>query len=518
MNTLAPNPMDRRDFLERAYLAGLSLYGLGAASFAKWKKPRFHQYPFSLGVASGEPVPDGMILWTRLAPDPLNGGGLPPEEIDVRWEIASDEDFARVIRQGSVRASPDLAHSVHVEATNLESDRWYWYRFHAGDATSAVGKTRTTPRADSTPDRLDFVFTSCQHYEQGLYTGFEHLAREDVDLVFHLGDYIYESAGQSGRTRMHAGGELETLSDYRNRYAQYKTEASLQAAHAAFPWLVTWDDHEVDNNYAGSISENDDPVEAFLLRRAAAYQAYYEHMPLRPPAPSGPDMRLYRTSSFGRLVESLVLDTRQYRTDQPCGDRNKAPCRESLDSAATMLGDEQEQWLFREMERGPARWTILAQQVMMGHVDRQAGEGELYSMDQWSGYAAARDRLLHHFHQARIPNPVVLTGDIHTNWVNDLKLDFKDPDSPTVGTEFVGTSISSGGDGFARSPRTDAYLSENPFLKFFNAQRGYVRCQVTAEELRSDYRVLEYVSRPGSPISTVASFVVESGKPGATEI
>lgn len=481
---------------------------------------KLSDYPFQLGVASGDPSPDGFVLWTRLAPDPATGGGMPSQDVQVDWQVASDENMSRVIHQGSATASPQLAHSVHVEIDGLEPDRWYWYQFKAGSEVSPRGRTRTAPPAQQMPSRLRFAFASCQHFEQGLFTAYEHMAREDLDLVIHLGDYIYEGAGIDGRVRKHDGGELYTLENYRNRYAQYKADKNLQEAHAAFPWIVTWDDHEVDNNYANDISEQPNVTpERFLKRRADAYQAYYEHMPLRRRSlPSGPNLPLYRRLSFGRLAQFSVLDTRQYRTDQPCGEGRKPPCDEVYDPQATLLGAEQEEWLRNGLLQSNARWNVLAQQVMMARVDRQPGEEIRYQMDQWPGYEANRRRVLQFLGDNRIANPVVLTGDIHSNWVNDLKVNFDEPDGPTVATELVGTSISSGADGAQTRSDTEQVLAENPFVKFYNSERGYVRCEVTPEEWRADYRVVEYVSRPGAPSLTRASFLLEDGRPGARKL
>jgi alkaline phosphatase D len=285
------------------------------------------------------------------------------------------------------------------------------------------------------------------------------------------------------------------------------------------PWIVTWDDHEVDNNYANASSERDDPPELFLMRRAAAYQAYYENMPLRRAAlPSGPSMRLYRHVSFGALASFFVLDTRQYRSNQPCGDGRKAPCPEVFDPKATLLGPEQERWLFQQLDRSRSRWNLLPQQVLMARVDQTRGPEESYSMDQWAGYDADRTRVLEFLARRRPANPVVLTGDIHSNWVTDLKVDFRDEKSPVVATELVGTSISSGGDGMDVQPRTPDILAENPFVKFYNGQRGYVACDLTPGSLTAHYQIVEYVSRAGAPKLTRASFVVEDGKPGAARV
>jgi alkaline phosphatase D len=474
--------------------------------------------PFCLGVASGDPSSTGMVLWTRLAPEPLEpGGGLVPRIYEVQWELADDEAMKTVVRRGTTRATPQLGHSVHVELEGLEPDRWYWYRFRVGDAESRVGRTRTLPAESSTPERLRFAFASCQHYEMGWFTAYEHMAKDELDLVFHLGDYIYEGEGRAGGVRKHVGRELASLDDYRARYAQYRTDPHLQAMHARCPWFVTWDDHEVDNNYAGSVSEEKGIGPAQLLaRRANAYQAYYEMMPLRRSSiPRGPHMRLYRKASFGSLAEFLVLDTRQYRTDQPNGDGASALNDAALDPRNTLLGPAQFGWLKAGLLESSATWNVLAQQVMMGMVDRTRGDARLYSMDQWPGYAHERMELLRFLAERRIPNPVVLTGDIHCNWVNNLRVDDREAEAPLVATEFVGTSITSGGNGHPDTPHLGELRGENPCVQFYNDQRGYVRCTVRPDDWRTDFVVVEKVSTPGAPAKDVASFVVEAGKAGA---
>jgi alkaline phosphatase D len=472
--------------------------------------------PFQLGVASGDPSPDGFVIWTRLAPRPLEGGGMPAENVIVAWQVAEDEAMTKVVRRGTTTAVPQWAHCVHVEVEGLQADRWYWYQFQASGQASPVGRARTMPAADAMQSALRFAFASCQHYEQGLFTAYEHMAKEELDLVCHLGDYIYEGATNQRGIRKHNSAETYSLNEYRNRYALYKTDPALRAAHAAFPWLVTWDDHEFDNNCAGAVSEEAGvSPEDFLKRRAVAYQAYYEHMPLRRRSlPKGPDMQLYRRVAFGKLAEFFVLDTRQYRSDQPCGDGNKPQCPRALDPKQTLLGDAQEKWLLEGLSSSAGRWNVLAQQVMMARIDRKAGEDVAYSMDQWPGYEMNRRRLLKFFHERKIRNPIVIAGDIHSNWANNLIADFDDLDSRVVASEFVGTSISSGGDGVDQPKDLERLLAENPFLRFHNAQRGYVRCHVTPSQWRSDYRVVEYVTRPGGKISTRASFVVEDQKPG----
>jgi alkaline phosphatase D len=510
------NRLGRRSFLAfTGSLAAAAIWSSRAAGRVL-QNPKFADHPFSLGVASGDPTASGAILWTRLAPKPLEGGGLPAEDIAVSWQVAEDEQMTKIVREGTTVASSDWAHSVHVEVEGLAPARWYWYQFKAGGEVSPKGRTRTFPAADSPAARLRLAFASCQHYETGLYTAFKHMAKEDLDVIAHLGDYIYEGSATQNKVRKHNSREIETLDEYRNRHALYKTDADLQGAHAACPWLVTWDDHEFDNNCAGEISEEANVQPAtFLKRRAAAYQAYYEHMPLRRSSlPKGPDMQLYRQLAFGNLVQLFVLDTRQYRTDQPCGDGNKPPCADALRDDATLLGKAQEKWLCDGLAASGTKWNLLAQQVMMARVDRAAGDTIAYSMDQWPGYEANRRRLLRFFHDRKIANPVVIGGDIHSNWANNLVADFGDLDSAIVASEFVGTSISSGGDGTPTPRDLDKLYSENPFVKFHNAERGYVSCTITPGEWRSDYQVVETVTKPGAPLITRASFVVEAGKPG----
>jgi alkaline phosphatase D len=510
--------LNRREFV----LSGLALYGPSArelfAAGPAAQNPRFSTSPFTLGVASGDPAPDGFVLWTRLAIDPLHGGGMDPHSVGVEWRVASDEKMSAVVKTGMSTASPQWAHSVHVEVGGLEPQRWYWYQFRAGNELSPIGRTRTLPSPGSPVDRLRFAFASCQHYEQGYFTAYDHMAKEDLDFVMHLGDYIYEGAGIDKRVRKHVGLELMTVDDYRNRYAQYRTDPALQIAHAQYPWIVVWDDHEVDNNYAGVYSENLDPFETFAVRRANAYKAYYEHMPLRRiSVPHGASLQLYRPFQFGTLANLFMLDTRQFRSDQPCGDNVKPACPGMRDPKATMLGSAQERWLMRSLDRSHTAWNLLGQQVMISRLDRIAGPEQQFSMDKWDGYEAARQRLLDFFGTRKPRNPVTLAGDIHCNWVADLRRNFDEPKSPIVATEFVGTSVTSTGDGADQLPGYKAAASENEWIRFYNDQRGYVTCEISKKEMRTDFKVLEYVTRPGSPIRTRASFVVEDGRTGAHE-
>lgn len=532
--------------------AFLRMSAVGAAALSAGALPRLaaafapSNIPFSLGVASGEPTHHSVVLWTRLAADPLNGGGMPAVPMEVQWKVATDPHMRRVVRQGRVWAMPGDGHSVHVRVNKLGDDRWYWYQFKAGSSVSAIGRTRTFPAPGRHPRALRFAFVSCQHWEAGFYTAWQHLAQEDVDFVIHLGDYIYEDGASAGGVRQHAPmSEIFSLDDYRNRQAQYKSDPFLQAAHARFPFLVTWDDHEVENNYAGLISENngdtnpanDVSLEDFRARRARAYQAYFEHMPLDPQmAPNGASLRLFRQFGWGRLAEFHMLDTRQYRTDQPCagakdffapaGDDIVIACGEELNPAATLTGFGQERWLTEGLKRSRARWNVIAQQVMMTAVDfgpglarfdpRVAGL-QVRNADAWDGYVAARNRLLGFVFEEDIGNLVVLTGDIHSSWVADLKADFALANAPVVGTEFVGTSITSDFPP-AFIPIIEAALLDptNRHIKFFDgALHGYVRCEVTPEEWRSDFRVVDSILLPNASVRTLKSFVVPNHSPGA---
>jgi len=448
---------------------------------------------------------------------------MEPTPVVIAWEVAEDEAFARGVQSGTVIAQPEFGQSVHVDVAGLEPGREYFYRFHVGTETSPVGRTKTAPPAGASLERFRFAFATCQHFEHGYYPAYRHLAQDELDVVVFLGDYIYEYAdsGEEARAageivRRHTGPETMTLADYRLRHALYKTDPDLQAAHAAFPWVATWDDHEVAHDYAGLHDETGSPEDVFALRRAAAYQAYYEHLPLRPASmPQGPFMRLYRRLTFGDLIEFSVLDTRQYRSDHPCGGGEQVLCGAALDPNFTMLGPEQEQWVFAGLDASRARWNILAQQVLMAQLDHREPPSRYFWTDAWDGYMSARNRLLTHVASRDIQNLIVLTGDWHCAFVNDLKLDFADPDSPTVGTEFVVTSISSNGDSTAYGSYYGPMIPWNPHIKFFADRRGYQRVVVTPDLLQTDLQMVETVRDPNPGIGTLASFVVEDGVPGA---
>ncbi|SDZ40536.1 alkaline phosphatase D [Micromonospora pattaloongensis] len=474
--------------------------------------------PFTLGVASGDPDADGFVLWTRLAPRPLaedGCGGMPDRVVEVEWQVAADERFRHVLRRGVTAARPESAHSVHVELAGLLPGREYFYRFRAEGFVSPVGRTRTAPPPWALGGALAMAFASCAQYEHGYFTAYRRLAEDEPDLVLHLGDYQYEYARNTyvipgGNPRDHEGPETVTLANYRQRHAQYKTDPDLQAAHAVAPWLVVFDDHEVENNWADEVPEQPDPH--FPARRAAAFRAYYENMPLRRTSiPRGIDMQLYRRLHWGRLATFHMLDTRQYRDDQACGDGYRN-CPAAADPTRSITGAEQEAWLLDGFRRSRARWDILGQQVFFGQRDSDAGPATVVSMDAWDGYAASRDRITRGWLAAGVRNPVVLTGDVHAHWADDLKLDWNDPTSRTVGTELVCSSITSGGNGADSTGHP--WFGANPHLRFYNNQRGYVRTRITPGQLAADFRVVPQVTAPGAPVHTRASFVIEDRVPG----
>ncbi len=496
-------------------MGGLPAFAHGAAR----SLGNLPEDPFTLGVASGDPTPDSVILWTRLANSVLQEIGAAEDAISVRWELAEDQNFSRIVRSGAIAATPELGHSAHAEVRGLRPNAVYFYRWHVGNSTSPTGRTKTAALANSALAQFQFAFASCQQYEHGFYTAYQHMAAEELDLIVHLGDYIYESSWGQNLVRAHEGPEIITLTDYRARYNTYKSDPDLRAAHASAPWVVTWDDHEVDNNYAAEIGEDDQTPEQLLRRRAAAYQAYYEFMPIRlPVGRQGPNMPIHRRLRFGNLMEMSVLDTRQYRSDQACGDGRKTSCEEHQNSNRSLLGPAQKDWLYASLATADATWNVMAQQIMMASLrSKDENNQELWPMDIWDGYPYERQELLKLMDEVKTPNPIVLTGDIHSNWAANLTADFDDPNARIIGSEFVGTSITSGGDGQDMTDYGEQLLSNNPHVKFYNAQRGYVKATLTPETWLSEYKVLDRVTSAGEPISVRKRFAVEAGRPGVQE-
>lgn len=497
---------------------------------------------FPLGVASGSPAPDGFVLWTRLLDGPVPGTvaadtprtPLPPA-LTVRWEIAEDEAFSNIVRRGTAQALEALGHSVHVEVTGLRPDRWYWYRFMHGDAVTQTARTRTAPEAHAMPQRMRFAFVSCQRWEQGHYAGYRHMLDEDLDAVLFLGDYIYEYAmpktpPKPALVRTHTLATARTLQDYRDRYALYRTDAQLQAAHRACPWIVSWDDHEVQNDYAGI--EGLGPQDAFLAMRGQGYQAFYENMPLRAASltrgldglGSADGVRIHDRYTWGRLLRLHMLDTRQYSSAQPCRPPGGNPptsispdsCAEMLDPERSMLGRAQERWLadgLRQDASAQTRWSVLAQQTMFSRRNYKQAPEESFNSSTWDGYPACRQRVCDAISASALRNAVVLGGDIHQNYVSRVLGDFSDPQSAVIASEFCGTSLTS----HSKTPRARAQqiADNNPHILLARPdKRGYAVVEVTPERWTTSLRVLDDVARADSGISTLARFVVNDQVPG----
>ncbi|WP_217132682.1 alkaline phosphatase [Streptomyces sp. AC558_RSS880] len=501
----------------------------GAFAAPRLDAARITEDPFTLGVASGDPLPGSVLIWTRLAPVPFTpDGGLGQQQVEVAWEVAADESFALVVRRGTALAHPEYGHSVRVDVQGLEPGGHYYYRFRTGTWISPTGRTRTAPPAGADTASLRLAAVACQAYHDGYYTAHRHLAQEDVDVVFHLGDYLYEYAVDSaGGARRYTdvalpavfNRETTTLADYRMRYALYKSDPDLRAAHAAHPFVVTWDDHETENNYAGAIDENGSDPALFLPRRAAAYRAYWENQPLRADQfPEGPDAQLFRRLHWGGLAQFDILDTRQYRSDQAYGDTPHVPGPESDDPARTLTGDAQERWLLDGWGTSTALWNVMPQQVCFSQRKLDLNAEAKVSMDAWDGYRASRGRLVAGAKAAGVANWLVLTGDVHVAYAFDIKDDFDDPDSAVLGTELTCTSVASGRDGAEHPANWDTYMRANPHLRFYDGRRGYVRIELGRANARADYRIVPAVTTPGAPVSTAASFVTEAGSPGLTPV
>jgi len=496
-------PLHRRTFiLGGVVTAGATALGVSRASAAA--------YPFTLGVASGEPAADGFVIWTRLAPSPLNAdglGGMSTAPVAVEWQVSNDRYFTQLAGTGTATAVTGSAHSVHVELTGLQPGREYWYRFRANGHISPAGRARTAPAVGTSP-ALTMLFASCSHWEAGFFTAYRRMAEEGADLILHLGDYIYEGGAGSGVRTHNPSTEISSLANYRVRHALYKTDVDLQAAHASAPWVTVWDDHEVENNYANLIRNDSSPTGDFRVRRTAAYQAYYENMPLRAAqAPSGANLQLYRRLRWGSLATLHMLDTRQYRDDQACGDGTKV-CPAADDPARTLTGAAQEAWLLDGLGQRLGTWDLLGQQVFFAQ--KLAGSDGSKSMDSWDGYTANRHRIQAGWDARGNTSTVVLTGDVHRSWASNVMADYA-TQSRVVGTELVTTSITSSGDG---NPADNGLSSLNPHVKYYRNQRGYVRTRLTPTLLTADFRALDKVTVRDRPISTVKTYVVEAGNPG----
>ena len=517
------------DSVNRRRLLQQAAWAATATQLPRWawaRQPLRHD-PFGLGVASGEPLPDGVVLWTRLLPENLaDAGARWAGPLTVRWELADDAQFRRIVQSGTASALPELAHSVHVEVAGLPPGRWYHYRFMLGDAVSRTGRTRTAPAPDVLEPRLRVIHASCQRWENGYYAAWRHACADEPDLVLFLGDYIYENPSPkdtSGLARVHSLPLPRSLADYRARHALYKSDPDLQAAHACAPWMVTWDDHEVQNDYAGShgLGDADWPP-----LRAAAWQAYYEHMPLRASAlvsASFQGLQIYRRLAWGRLARLHLLDARQYRDQQACraqGSRSAGSvrpdaCPELADPQRSFLGWQQEAWLqaglAQDGREHAVRWSVLAQQTLLSPRHYPSG---VQSADSWDGYPAARKRLLQSLAQQPPRNTVVLGGDIHQNYVCNVLAPPGDSGAPRIlASEFCGTSISSRAG--TTQDKLDAIRRSNPHVLLARCEeRGYGLCDITPSRWTTQLRAIRDPLDAGSDAYTLARFVVEDGRAG----
>ena len=518
--------LDRRRFLTAVGgVAGLAVAAqLPIGQSAAQPRPEGGAYPFKLGVASGDPTSSGVVLWTRLVPKPFQPhGGMPRQRVPVDWELGTDPRLRHVVQRGTVWALPELAHSVHVDVEGLAPDGEWFYRFRYRDEVSETGRTRTAPALGAPVGRFDLAVASCQDWASGYYPSYAHMADEDLDLVLHLGDYVYEGGvpADGGYRQVPTPGVLRkaprSLERWRMQYALIKSDLDLQAAHARFPFAVTWDDHEVQNDYANTQSQYEGDISAL---RAAAYQAWYEHQPVRQPARPGPGgPQIYRRLAWGDLAQLDVIDGRQYRTVPACGWGEAQACEGQYAPSATMLGDTQETWLFDGFAAAEPQWNLLGSNVMMARLDHDGDKGDLLWHDAWDGYPAARNRVTAAWQQAGVRNPVVLTGDWHSTFVNDIHSDFDRPDSPLVATEFVGSSISTNGDGEVYGPYYGPMIKFNPHIRFFDGdRRGYLRCTVDRQRMVVRHRMVRTVSTPDAEQYTFSSFVVEDGTPGAQRL
>jgi alkaline phosphatase D len=519
--------MNRRELIRAASLAA----SLQALSYKAFSQNAFKDTLFKLGIASGSPTPDGVVLWTKLVSDGLFGFGNKP--IDVTWQVAHDESFTRIALQGTSAALPQLGHAVHAELRGLASDRWYFYRFIVGSGASAqvsdVGRTRTAPAFGARVDKLRFAFASCQNWDHGYFAAYRQMVLDNPDLIVFLGDYIYEYASpKKPNPNFPRRNELPTavtLSDYRDRYALYKSDVFLQAAHRACPWLVTWDDHEVENDYAGDRGDSPTSTPEFLARRAAAYQAFYEHMPLpasalaRGLAGLGDNngVRVAQRTPWGQLANFHLLDCRQFRDPQACSKPNRggstmvraSDCPELQNPNRTLLGKPQETWLTEGLALDarmgeasqPSPWSVMAQSTLLAKINAPADKEARIWTDGWEGYPFARRRLLESLQAQPSLHPVILSGDVHLNVVANVE---------GTATEFCGTSITSQTNW--RPEREPSFYADNPHVKYFNSEkRGYALAEVTPKLWTTTLMGVADVRDAASSTTPIAKFAVERG-------
>ncbi|MFN9808483.1 MAG: alkaline phosphatase D family protein [Deltaproteobacteria bacterium] len=486
---------------------------LGPADAGLDSGPRWDAGPppsgvFQHGVASGDPLPRSVILWTRVSEQ--------TGTVSVDWEVSGTPDFASVIATGTFETDASRDHTVKVEASGLAAATTYYYRFRAAGAVSTIGRTRTAP--EGSVDRLRFAICSCASYAHGFFHGYRRIAeRADLDAVIHLGDYIYEyGTGEYGDVRDYdPPTEIVSLEDYRRRYRHYRLDADLQEAHRQHPFVTVWDDHETtDNSWSGGAATPQPDEGDWNVRLGAASQAYREWMPFRETVEGG-RLRLFRTLRYGDLVDLVMLDTRIWaRDEQAMGPRDPA----IADERRTLLGADQEAWLFEQLRNSTARWKVLCQQVMMAQLP------VFLNTDAWDGYPAQRERLLSFL----ADNPtgerddvLVLTGDIHSSWASDLTTAPLDPVTydpregrGSLAVEMVCPGISSPGAGRALEDVLRPRLAEEaPHIKYVNLwRRGYVVLDIDAARAQGAWFHLEDVtSLAGGTESFAAAWETRSG-------
>ena len=519
--------LNRRDWGRAALGLALAPWSLSAqqalGSPADAQRPlRWQNDPFALGVASGQPRADSVVLWTRLlvqdADSAHKAGPLP-----VLCEVFADEALRKRVGQWTTMTSAQRGMSVHLEAKGLQPARHYWYRFTCGSATSPVGRTRTTPAAQDKVASLRMVLASCQHFEQGVFTAHREIAQQDLDLVLFVGDYIYESSNPRYMVRAHLGGVPQTLDEYRARHAQYKGDADLRASHAAHPWVMTWDDHEVVNDYANDRDPKFTDPQVFLRRRAAAYQAYFEHMPVRvgPDATTPANMRIHDRMAWGQLADIWTLDNRQYRSYHACPDPLKGGgrvvmgCNELADAQRSMLGLDQERWLKQGLNNSQAAWKVVAQGTQMSSTGLATPMGRSAFTDGWDGYPLARERFLQNITDAKLQDVLVLGGDVHMNVAANLRVQPNDDKSPIVASELVTTSITSRGMGETLASQI---RSNNPDIAHLRPdERGFTWVQITPEGVQSAFKTTANPVQQASAFSTQAQFAVQRGVAGVVK-
>ncbi|MFI6206596.1 alkaline phosphatase D family protein [Streptomyces sp. NPDC051041] len=493
---------------------------------------------FLHGVASGDPLPDGVLLWTRVTPAPeaIPGSGLGPDT-EVGWVVARDRALTDVVAEGSVTATAASDHTVKADVRGLEPATDYWFRFTAGGAASPTGRTRTAPAADAAVPNLRFGVVSCANWEAGHFAAYRHLAaRGDLDAWLHLGDYIYEyGTGEYGTrgtvVRPHAPAhEILTLADYRVRHARYKTDPDLQALHAAAPVVAVWDDHEIANDaWSGGAENHTEGAEgAWSARQAAAKQAYFEWMPVRP-ALAG---TTYRRLRFGRLADLSLLDLRSFRSQQvSLGDGGVD------DPDRTLTGRAQLDWLKAGLASSDTTWRLVGNSVMIapfaiGSLSADLleplaellglpKEGLALNTDQWDGYTDDRRELLAHLRAHAVRNTVFLTGDIHMAWANDVPVNAGTyPLSASAATEFVVTSVTSDNlddlvgtsEGAVSAIAAPVIRAANRHVHWVDTDRhGYGVLDVTAERAQMDFYVLSDRTRRDAAATWVRSYRTRSG-------